>query len=120
MENERTTKENEMATQGSNASKGEIDVAKLSADIDTLKADLAALGGTLRELAEHGRDTAVAEGKRRVASVQHEAKNQLDHLHRGVDDLAQQARDTVHERPATALLVAAGIGILFGLLTARR
>jgi ElaB/YqjD/DUF883 family membrane-anchored ribosome-binding protein len=100
--------------------KAEAEVAKLADDVAALKADIATLATTLREVAADRRDLAIAEGRRRLVSVQDEAHDQLDYLHRRAEELGDQARTSVQERPGTALLIAAAVGMMFGFLTARK
>jgi ElaB/YqjD/DUF883 family membrane-anchored ribosome-binding protein len=95
-------------------------IDQLSKDISVLKADLASVVSTLKELGVHGRDTAVEEGRRRYAIARSTTSDQVAGLRRTAEDYGHQATDAVREKPATALLVAVGIGMLFGILTARR
>lgn len=107
-----------------NETKGDVaekvSTEKLSQDIETLKADMSQIVGTLRELGLQSKDTAVEVGRRRYELARQMGQDQVDHLRGTADDLSQQATDAVRERPATALLIAAGIGMLFGLLSARK
>jgi ElaB/YqjD/DUF883 family membrane-anchored ribosome-binding protein len=100
--------------------KAEVDINKLADDMAVLKTDIAALATTLKELAAERRDVVVAEGRRRVSAVQSEAQDQLDYLQRRAEELGDQARTSVQERPGTALLIAAAVGMMFGFLTARK
>jgi ElaB/YqjD/DUF883 family membrane-anchored ribosome-binding protein len=77
----------------------------VQADLESLKKDLASLRGDLRHLADtvvtEGRDSARAAGER----VQQE-----------VQDQTETVRSSIVERPFTSVAVAAGFGVLLGLL----
>lgn len=66
----------------------------------------------------------VSEMRARIQDRLHRAKGDLSHLQSAAVDQARQAArvtdDFVHDQPWTAVGVAAGIGVLVGLLIARR
>jgi ElaB/YqjD/DUF883 family membrane-anchored ribosome-binding protein len=97
-----------------------VNTEQLSKDMETLKADIAQMAGTLRELGLQTRDTALSEGRRRYELARVKGHEQVDHLRTTAEDLSLQATNAVRERPAAALLIAAGIGLILGFLTARK
>jgi ElaB/YqjD/DUF883 family membrane-anchored ribosome-binding protein len=98
---------------------GAVSTEQLAKDIETLKSDISQIANSLRDLGLQTKDTALAEGRRRYEIARLRGHEQVDHLRTTAEDLSLQATEAVRDRPATALLVAAGIGMLFGLLTAR-
>jgi ElaB/YqjD/DUF883 family membrane-anchored ribosome-binding protein len=86
------------------ALKGDIaTLTKMITELGRAKGD--DLAGTVRQRAEHARDAGAA---------------QLDEMQKQVLAGAESAEDYVRHNPAVALGLAAGIGVLVGLLTARR
>ncbi|WP_434289623.1 DUF883 family protein [Celeribacter sp. SCSIO 80788] len=94
--------------------------ADLSAQIETLKADVAALTSTFADYAraqkEHlgatAEDTYEA-AKQKGAETAHQARQQARDAYAG-------AEKAVRDNPAASVGIAAGVGFLVGLLTARR
>lgn len=97
-----------------------VNTDKLASDIETLKSDISQIAGTLRELGLQSKETAIAEGRRRYEMARVMGHEQVDHLRNSAEDIGHQATAAVRERPATALLIAAGVGMLFGFLSARK
>ncbi len=97
-----------------------VSTDQLSKDIEALKADISQIAGTLRELGLQTTDSAIEEGRRRYEFARLRGHQQVDHLRNTAEDLGQQATEAVRDRPGTALLVAAGIGMIFGFLSARK
>jgi len=95
-------------------------VEQLSKDVAALKSDIANIAGTLRDFGQESASVAAIETKKRAAALKEDALGKVDSLQTTADQLAVQAKETVQERPATALLVAAAVGMAFGLMTARR
>ena len=95
------------------SSKGDISVQDLSAQIDVLKSDLAGLTSALGEYT-------VAKS----AEVKGNAKAKADELAAASKDKALEAQlhteEFIRTQPATALGIAAGVGFLVGMFTARR
>lgn len=108
-----TTPKKETATQAASTD-------QLAKDIETLKSDISQMASTLRELGLQGKETAIAEGRRRYELARTLGHEQVDHIRSSAEDFGHQATAAVRDRPATALLIAAGVGMLFGILTARK
>lgn len=66
----------------------------------------------------------VGEMRSRIEDRLHRAKSDLSHLQAAALDQAKQAAkatdDFVHDRPWTSVGIAAGVGLLVGMLIARR
>jgi ElaB/YqjD/DUF883 family membrane-anchored ribosome-binding protein len=97
-----------------------VNTEQLSKEIETLKADISQIAGTLRELGLQTTDTAITESRRRYELARLKGHEQVDHLRHSAEDLGLQATAAVRERPATALLIAAFVGMIFGFLSARK
>ncbi|WP_226782983.1 DUF883 family protein [Oceaniglobus trochenteri] len=92
----------------------------LSAQVDTLKSDIAGLTKIIGDLTKT-KGEQVADGVRAQANSAREAgEAQLAELQKHARSGAESAEEYVRNNPATALGIAAGIGVLVGLITARR
>lgn len=91
----------------------EVSIQDLSAQIDILKKDIAALTSTMGEF-----------GRAKIDEAQKTAKDTLsDATTAGrlkALDAQAQAEEFMRTQPTAALGIAAGIGFLVGLVTARR
>lgn len=98
----------------------DADAEQLGAQMEQLKDDIARISETLRAMAEESGQ----EAKARVARAASALRDRSRELASGVaDELHEfEARTTgaVRERPLTALAIAAGAGLLIGLLSSRR
>jgi ElaB/YqjD/DUF883 family membrane-anchored ribosome-binding protein len=81
----------------------------VAADLDALKADLAKLRGDLAQVAGSWMDR----GRDQALSAADDIKDRFQ-------DSMAGAEDWVKERPLTAVLIAAGIGLVLGKLSSRR
>jgi len=90
-----------------------VTVEDLSAQIETLKNDLSALTSSLSEY-----------GVGKAAKAKETAQDRAESLKSAASDKALEAQlhteEFVKTQPATALGLAAGLGFLVGLVTARR
>lgn len=96
-----------------NKSTNDVTVDDLSDQIAVLKNDIAALTNTLG-----------AFGKAKTAEATRTAKDTVDDLTTAsrvkAIETQEQAEEFIRTQPVTALGIAAGVGFLVGLLTARR
>ncbi len=81
---------------------------ELSQQVDTLKSDIRRLTDSLGDY-----------GKARGRYYQGEAQRRADHFRDEAQGKVDEVETYVHENPATALGIAAGIGLLLGLLSRR-
>ena len=96
------------------------DVKQLTADMAVLKKDVESLLATLGDMAAGNKDAVVDAARSRARKLRSQAVDTADSAQETFDHLAEQARSTVKESPGTAMLIAAAIGMLFGILTARK
>jgi ElaB/YqjD/DUF883 family membrane-anchored ribosome-binding protein len=89
------------------------ELANLRADLDDLISRIPSLSDIDLEKAKDNLIQKIAETKETARDVAHEAREQLD---QGIEC----TRDYVKERPLQSVGYAAAIGLLVGLLTARR
>ena len=92
---------------------GEVSVEDLSAQIDILKNDLSNLTQALSDygISKTGEATRAAKD----AAAQMSAASR-----KKAYEAQAQAEEFVHTQPATALGIAAGVGFLIGMITARK
>lgn len=92
----------------------------LAAQIDELKADLAQLTGLMSDyaVAKKGELEEGARTKAREAGAR--ARDEADAVAQSALRSYRSAEDAVRKEPAMAVGIAAGIGFLVGLVTARR
>lgn len=91
----------------------------LARQVEALKADISLL---TESLGEYGRATGrhyKSEAQRRASGLRREAEVRADHLRHVAEDRYDEIEHYVQENPATALGIAAGIGLLVGLMTRR-
>lgn len=98
----------------------EADYAALSDQIASLKADLAKITSTLGDMGRHQSASAVEAARVRADQLKDMSAEQIDALRTRANDAAAQADAFVKDRPATAVGVAAALGFVLGLLTAKR
>lgn len=90
-----------------------VSVEDLSAQIDILKNDLSNLTHALSDY-----------GISKTNEATHAARETAAHLseasRKKANEAQVQAQEFVHSQPATALGIAAGLGFLIGMMTARK
>ncbi|SOH92971.1 Membrane-anchored ribosome-binding protein, inhibits growth in stationary phase, ElaB/YqjD/DUF883 family [Monaibacterium marinum] len=98
----------------------EATTAELQQQVEALKADIAALTDTMTSLGKQKVSATKGEVEQQAAALRARGKDAMDYAGSEVERLSGEAERTVRERPMTSLAVAAGVGVLFGLLTARK
>lgn len=91
----------------------------LARQVEALKADISRL---TESLGEYGRATGRryrTEAQRRASGLRREAESRADQLRHEAEDRYDEIEQYVQANPATALGIAAGIGLLVGLMTRR-
>jgi ElaB/YqjD/DUF883 family membrane-anchored ribosome-binding protein len=91
----------------------EISIDDLSSQIELLKKDIASLTSTIGELGKSKSAQAQAQAKKKVEDLTESGREK-------VMETQIQAEEFIRTQPGTALGIAAGIGFLVGLVTARR
>ena len=75
---------------------------------------------TLKDELSGMADTARKEVRRELERVREKAGEMMDRGRESVERVRESVSDRVRERPLTSVLVAGGIGLLLGMLVARR
>lgn len=116
----KTAQAAEDALAGSEAERLKGQIADLQADISRILKSLADLGtaqgAALAEGLKHGADTLHAKGEAAAARVKAKGEAAAAQAEEGLEE----ARSYVRANPFTALGLAAGAGLIFGLLVGRR
>lgn len=109
-----------MARTATLAASKETSVADLAAEIQTLRDDLGSLTGTLSELTKVKGHEVTHLAAQKADAVQQKATEVAGFVSARAKDAQDQAEDFVQKQPATALGIAAGVGFLVGMMSARR
>lgn len=109
-----------MATSTTTSKKDAPTVDDLSAQLETLRADVSQLTSLLGDYGRDRADQAGKSAKQRVADLRSRAEDDAERLRARAGDLAHDAENFMHERPATAIGIAVGLGFLVGLAASRR
>lgn len=105
----------ESATQDRKPAAGDPAEA-MRAELETLRADVARLTETLAAFGRSGAEAL----RHQAAGAQTAAGEKLDDLRARLADTQGAVQDYAREKPAHAMGIAAGLGLLLGLLLARR
>jgi len=92
----------------------------LALQVEALKADIAALTQTLTDLGRAKGDEVAGTLRTQAVHARDAGAAQMATVQRQVLASAETAEDYVRRNPATAMGIAAGFGVLVGLMTARR
>lgn len=109
-----------MATTTTTSKKDTPTVDDLAAQLETLRGDMSQL---TELLAGYGRDRAEQVGHstmQRAADLRARAGQDVERLRARAGDIAHDAENFMHERPATAIGLAVALGFVVGLVTSRR
>ena len=87
--------------------------ADLQKQIDALRSDIKSLGTSLQRLGNAGVNEAQGRARGLVQAGQH----MMDEARDEIGEVEKQLKDTIREKPITAVLSAVGIGYLLALLT---
>ncbi|MDW4499902.1 DUF883 domain-containing protein [Sulfitobacter sp. D35] len=102
------------------ASKKEPTTADLEAQIATLRDDLGTLTETLKGLGKAKKDELTELAALKAEVAKQKGSEAADAVVQQARDAEAQAREFVRTQPGTALGIAAGLGFLVGLMSARR
>jgi ElaB/YqjD/DUF883 family membrane-anchored ribosome-binding protein len=92
----------------------------LSQQVDTLKADISRLTETITAMGKQKAQSTKQDVELKALLLKERGKEALDSAGTEINRLSAEAERNVRERPMTALAIAAGIGLLVGLLTSRK
>lgn len=91
----------------------------LEAELARLREDIASLTEQLSRTGEHSYTTARRAAAEGVDAIRERGEAAAAALRSNAHDVERQVVDYVHEKPLTALAIAAGIGCLFGMMSRR-
>lgn len=99
---------------GSDTSNGDLE-----AELARLRADVANLTEQLARTGEHSYSAARRAAAEGVEAIRERGEAAAAVLRSNANDVERQVVEYVHEKPLTALAIAAGIGCLFGMMSRR-
>ncbi len=97
--------------------KTEIREQELEAQVAQLQADIRAISDTLAKLTGEKVEGARALATNEVKQLQARGQHMLDDAQEQVSQAEKQLKDSIREKPLTAVAAAAGLGFVFALLT---
>lgn len=92
----------------------------LMREIETLRADLARVTETLAEIGKAEARSMADEVRKRSRKARDQVEDEFEHLRGSAEAVIDQADDLIRERPALAMTIAAGLGLIAGLLLYRK
>jgi ElaB/YqjD/DUF883 family membrane-anchored ribosome-binding protein len=98
----------------------EDSIAELSRQIDALRADVAAITQTIGTIGREGSHAAAERVRSEAARLAAKGGAELAALQAQAERAGEEAADMVRRQPAMAMGLAAALGFVAGLLTARR
>ncbi|MXU65682.1 DUF883 family protein [Oceanomicrobium pacificus] len=100
--------------------KSEASVEDLTKQIEALKSDLAGLTKTISDLGRTQGEALAESAKIKAQELKARGQENAELVARQARALNDDANQMIADRPGTALGLAVGVGILIGLMTARR
>ena len=91
----------------------------LARQVEALKADISRLTESLGDYGRSKGRRYKTEAQRRASGLRRDAEDRANALRHEAGDRYDEIEQYVQENPATALGIAAGIGLLIGLMTRR-
>ena len=98
----------------------EPSVEELTEQVETLKNDVSALVSLLGDLGKAESKRAVHKVKERGETVKNLSEEQIERVRASVEGYRHDAEVFVRDKPEMALGIAAGLGLLVGMLLTRR
>ncbi|MCD1627593.1 MAG: DUF883 family protein [Paracoccaceae bacterium] len=92
----------------------------ISEQLATLREDVAALTTTLRDLTRAEAQDAAKGAKRMAGKAREGVEHEYERLQKQAGDAVDHADALIREKPAMAMGIAAGVGLLVGLMLSRR
>jgi Uncharacterized conserved protein len=108
------------STSAPNGSKPAADIDALSAQIDQLRDDLSKMVSIVGSMGVQAKDDAKETVTDRIDDLAAQANRVKDEAQFRAELFKETAQDKVREQPATALLIATGIGFLVGAFLSKR
>jgi ElaB/YqjD/DUF883 family membrane-anchored ribosome-binding protein len=107
----------ELEMAGSNNNPSTEDLVR---EIETLRADLARVTETLAEMGKAEARSMADEVRKRSRKARAHVEDEFEHLRGSAEAAIDQADELIRERPAIAMTIAAGLGLIVGLLLYRK
>ena len=104
------------AARASRAS-GKVREAQLEAQVAQLQDDIKAIAATLARLSNDKVNEVKAVAKSEAHHLQRQAENVVEDVQDQASALEKQLKDTIREKPLTAVASAVGIGFILALLS---
>lgn len=92
----------------------------LEAQVSAIKTDIAQLTEMMREMGKAQAASVKSAASEKIASAKDKSEAQLRDLREQAELRIMEAEDTIKANPTASVGIAAGIGFVIGLLTARR
>lgn len=109
-----------MATKARTGSTQKATTAELSEQISVIQSDLANLTKTIANLGQSKGEELSGAAKAQISHARDVAGAQVDAAKHQAERVQDQATEFVREQPAAAVGIALGVGVLIGILGARR
>ena len=90
---------------------------KLEEQISQLQADLKAIASTLSKLSSDKVNEATGTAKSELRHIQRQGQNVIEDVQDQAGEMEKQLKDTIREKPLTAVATAIGIGYILALLS---
>lgn len=91
--------------------------AQLEEQVSQLQTDLKAIAATLAKLSNEKVSEVRDAAKSEAANLQRQGQQVLEDVQDQASAMEKQLKDTIREKPLTAVAAAMGIGFIFALLT---
>ncbi|MBZ8118931.1 DUF883 family protein [Roseovarius sp. LXJ103] len=109
-----------MARAQTNSSKNDTTPADLTDQIETLRNDLSMLTETIADMGKAKGEALSDAAARKAARAQEKGADAVEYATERAQAAQSQANAFVHNQPAAALGIAAGLGFLIGMISTRR
>lgn len=96
---------------------GKVREAELEAQVSQLQDDIKAIAATLARLSNDKVNEVKAVAKSEANHLQRQAEHVVEDVQEHASALEQQLKDTIREKPLTAVASAVGIGFILALLS---
>ncbi|MEM9013080.1 MAG: hypothetical protein AAGE18_17810 [Pseudomonadota bacterium] len=99
---------------------GDVTLDQLAEQIDVLRNEISDLTRSAAAFAQQKGDAALQDARSKADRALAQGSDKLEDVRETLEHLPDRTKEAVQQRPLMALGVAAGIGLLVGLLSGRR
>lgn len=92
----------------------------LMREVAALRADLGKITETLAAMGRAEAETVTEELRHKTRRARQQVEEELDHLRDTAENALDRADDMIRERPGLSMAIAAGLGLVVGLLLYRK